>query len=518
MKNIFKETVFTKVKKSKFDLSHDRKFSCKMGQLIPIMCSEVLPGDSFTVNSAQMIRLAPMLAPMMHRVDVYTHFFYVPNRIVWNNWESFISPEDPSNVPVFPTLQGTCNNSSLADYLGVPNLSSSDSAISALPFAAYRKIYNDYYRDQNLIDPVEDTLIDGSNNATMGVDLLEPPFIRAWEHDYYTACLPFAQKGDPVALPLSGTADVVYKYGGHDTWRMGSGTPVNVNLGGTGFNPAMIQSTDSRMQLERQSDSSYQVVDVDNSQSLKVDLGTATSSTINEFRRAIRLQEWLEKNARGGTRYKESLLSHFGVNSDDARLQRPEYLGGGKSPVMISEVQQTSGTDAEPTPLGTLGGHGINTGSTHSFSKFFKEHGYIIGIMSVMPKTSYWQGIPRHFLRKDPLDFPWPSFAHIGEQEVYNEEVNAKHNDPQGIFGYIPRYSECRFIPSTVHGDFRDTLKFWHMSRDLSTTVALNEDFINCVPTDRVFAVQDGTDNLWCHVYNRVSAVRPLPKFGTPTI
>lgn len=515
MRNIFKEVMFNRVKYSKFDLSHDRKFSTNMGVLTPIMCMEVLPGDRFNVQGEQMIRLAPMLSPMMHRVDVYTHYFFVPNRIVWEGWEDFISPDDPANVPEFPLIHSTIDTGSLGDHMGLPN--SLRDTHSALPFAAYAKIYNEYYRDQNLIDPITDFCEDGDNNLDLSTMAEGNPLRRAWEHDYFTACLPFAQKGDPVQMPLSGTADVNYNFTANDTWVGPNGNPIPAQLGGPGQNPASM-NTSGVFSMESSVTSNYIQVSNDNSANLEVDLSSATATTIADFRRAIRLQEWLEKNARGGTRYIETIFSHFDVQSDDARLQRPEYLGGGKSPVMISEVLQNSANDAEPTPIGTMAGHGLNVGESNSFSKRFKEHGYIIGIMSVMPKTAYYHGVPRHFSRRDTLDFAWPSFAHIGEQEVLNKEIHWGHAEPDGTFGYIPRYSEYRYQPSSVHGDFRDSLDFWHMARDIGSDVALNKEFIECLPTTRVFAAEGAADTLWCHVYNKVSAVRPLPKYGIPTI
>lgn len=512
MKNIFKEVQVPKVNFSKFDLTHDRKFSCDMGELIPIMVQEVLPNDTFKVTSEQLIRLAPMLSPMMHRVDVYTHFFFVPNRLVWKNFEKFISPDDPNNAPEHPFMNlKAISDGFLGDYMGLPTNATTGLGIpyNPIPFAAYFKIFNEYYRDQNLVTEVADTLGDGDNNTTPISNQCEDRvLLRAWEHDYFTACLPFAQKGDPVSLPLSGTAEI--------NW-IANGNPDQVRNPSTG---ALLPTDDylktTGGDLESYTDPDGVDASIDNSDNLQVDLSTATSSSINDFRRAVKLQEWLEKNARGGTRYIESIFMHFNRKSSDARLQRPEYLGGGRSPVMISEVLQTSANASEPTELGTMAGHGLNVGKTHQFSRNFEEHGYIIGIMSVMPKTAYFQGLPRHFSRFDVLDYPWPTFAHIGEQEVLNKEVHIDHATPDGTFGYIPRYSECRFTPSSVHGDMRGSLDFWHMARDLPTTVALNEDFIQCQPTKRMFAVQDSTDSLWCHVLNHVTAIRPLPKYGIP--
>lgn len=520
MKNIFKETIFNKVKYSKFDLSHDRKFSCDMGELVPIMCTEVLPGDRFTVQTSQHVKFLSLLAPMMHRVDVFTHYFFVPNRLVWKGWEEFASPSDPSNVPAHPTIKnpdgfGGFDVGSLADYLSIPTGSSKAWEASALPIAGYHKIYNEYYRDQNLVPALDDECTDGDNGVLANLanrSLLK----RAWDHDYFTACLPFAQKGDPVTLPLGDTAPINYKNSGTGSF---SRDPVTGALLNAGANADIQNDLNTAiMEINNYSGGATdQPMDVDNSKALEADLSQATASNINDLRRAFRLQEWLEKNARGGTRYIENIFAHFGVKSSDKRLQRPEYLGGGKSPVNISEVMQTSATSTEPSPLGSYAGYAVNAGETNQFSKRFNEHGFIFGIMSVMPKTAYYQGLPKMYQRRDTLDYPFPTFAHIGEQEVLNSEVHVDHIAPNDTFGYIPRYSEMRYIPSSVHGYFRTSLDFWHMARNLPTNVGLNSDFINCDATKRIFAVEAEDENaLLCHVYNDVSAVRPLPKYGVP--
>jgi hypothetical protein len=239
-------------------------------------------------------------------------------------------------------------------------------------------------------------------------------------------------------------------------------------------------------------------------------------TTINDLRRAFRLQEWLEKNARGGTRYIENILTHFGVKSSDKRLQRPEYITGVKSPVVISEIVNTTG-QTEGLPQGNLAGHGVSVSSGRSGSYFCEEHGYIIGIMSVMPKTAYQQGIPKTFLKNDTLDYFWPSFAHIGEQPVTNNEIYAYTASAEDTFGYVPRYAEYKYMPSRVAGDFRTTLDYWHLGRKFATQPSLNSAFVNCDATKRIFAVDDPEgDSLYCHVLNKIKAVRPMPKFGTP--
>jgi hypothetical protein len=258
---------------------------------------------------------------------------------------------------------------------------------------------------------------------------------------------------------------------------------------------------------------------------LKANLGEGTSVTINDLRRSIKLQEWLEKNARGGARYIEQIFSHFGVKSSDARLQRVEFLGGGKTPVVISEVLQTSATQAPEiaeTPLASMAGHGISVGSTHEFTKFFEEHGIVMGIMSVMPKTAYQQGTPRMFTKFDKFDYYFPEFAHLGEQEIKNKEIyttnDATYNE--GTFGYTPRYAEYKYRESRVCGDFRSNLNFWHLGRIFSSAPNLNSAFVHPDPTtlNRIFAVtDDNTQHLWCQVYHDIKAIRPMPKFGVPS-
>jgi len=537
--NVFNTIMGIKPKRNHFDMSHDRKFSCNMGQLVPIHVQEVIPGDKINMKSTQMIRFAPLVSPMMHKVDVYTHFFFVPNRLLWSNWEQFITGGQPDPItgvtppsPIFPTITTVPSNvgiGEIIDYLGVPAGGTTGEPItfSALPIAAYGKIYDEFYRDQNLQEPINWVLNDGDNSIFFGDSVLDGfPLPRAWEHDYFTSSLPFAQKGSEVVLPLGDTAPIRWEFNTIDKLHSVTGGGAEIDW----LTPTNIQATPGTgTQFATGNDlTNTGYISTDNSDNLSADLSQATSSSINDLRRAFRLQEWLEKNARGGSRYIETILSHFGVRSSDARLQRPEYLGGGKSTVSVSEVLQTSGTAPDggytETPQGTMAGHGINVGQSNNFSRYFEEHGFIIGIMSVMPKPTYQQGLHRSWTKFNKLDYYWPSFAHIGEQEVKNKEIFCEGtiDEQEGTFGYVPRYSEYRYMPSTVHGDFRDTLSYWHMGRIFDNMPALNADFIECnldsPIMNRVFAVPDpAVHKLYCQVFHEIHAIRPIPKFGVPT-
>jgi len=516
--NPFTEIFVRKPQKNNFDLSHDRKFSLNQGDLVPILVQEVIPGDRFNLQSQHMLRMAPLVSPVMHEINAYTHYFFVPNRLLWNGWEDFITGgEDGYANPEFPYVHSGHGEGDLGDYLGLPFMNRQDIKVSALPFKAYHLIYDEYYRDQNLQTTKSFMpAVDGDNNGNMPADWWRLKK-RAWEHDYFTSALPFAQKGPEVILPLGQTANLTY-------------TGVNQQLlknTATGATSGLVDKlgVDAAGDLE---DSDLGTnLNLDISGSHKVDLSTATSSTVNELRKAFKLQEWLEANARGGSRYIEHIWNLFGVKSSDARLQRPEYLGGGKSTVSISEVLQTSGSPSEtgytPTPLGEMGGHGINVGNSNDFTASFEEHGYIIGIMSIRPRSAYSQGIPKHFNKFDKFDYFYQQFANIGEQEIKNKEIYVDDtilpNDLEGTFGYVPRYSEYRFNNSTVHGAFRSTLEYWQMGRKFANLPALNEEFIKMEEINRIFAYEGSDVNhYYCHIYFKVNALRPLPLYNVPQI
>ena len=526
MAQIFDRIKLSKPKSSVFDLSHEKKLSLNMGDLVPVFLQETLPGDRFKVNMEHLIRFQPLLAPIMHRVNVYTHFFFVPNRLVWTDWEKFITGgSDGEQLPVFPRLKSQYTQAvkpefargTLPDYLGFPSSSlplTGDFKVdfSLLPFRAYQLIYNEYYRDQNLTPPIEFSKASGLFAEEVERKKLLTLRKRAWEKDYFTSALPWAQRGDQLSVPITGVAPVI----------------------SNGNNPTFVRTADGSIPVPGETklanaltegmlqDFGSQNISFGDETGLKADMSSVSASTINELRQAFSIQKWLEKNARGGSRYVEQILSHFGVHSSDARLQRPEYLGGGKTPVVISEVLQNSAS-TDNSPQGQMVGHGISVGNTNEFRARFEEHGFVIGIMSIIPRTSYQNGLPRVFQKYDKFDYFFPDLAHLGEQPVKNSELyldttkNLDDIENSGTFGYQPRYAEYRFVNDSVHGDMAGNLDFWHMGRKFTSLPPLNTSFVQSDPTNRIFAVVDPTEHkLIVQTYCNFQAIRPLPKFGTP--
>lgn len=504
MSIIFEQVPSAQVQANYFDLSHDHKLTTDMGRLTPVLLQEVIPGDTFNIQSEVLVKLAPLLSPIMHRIDVTIHYFFVPNRIVWNQWEDFITG---NTEPAFPVIEPfSLLPSSLGDYLGLPvgpGITAARGLPSAIPFAGYQKIFNEYYRDENLVPELTTgTVVDGLNADMQLLNIRQ----RAWRKDYFTASLPFAQKGNAVLLPLS-FSDVPVNFSSAYTPFRKAGSLFSPSIGAAGFgsvpSDALLDGSGTPLSIQANA---------------TADTSALTgNTTINEFRRAIRLQEWLERNARGGSRYIESILSHFGVKSSDKRLQRPEFIGGFKEPIVISEVLQTSATTT--TPLAQQGGHGISVGGGRNQQYYAEEHGYIFGIMSILPQTAYQQGMPKHWSKHNKFDFYWPSFANLGEQEVKNREIYYGATGNDDTFGYVPRYAEYKFNPSRVSGAFRSSLSYWHLGRIFASAPVLNESFINCDASKRIFAVtSQGVDSFYVHTYHRIHARRKMPIFGVPTI
>jgi hypothetical protein len=492
----------------------------------------------------------------MHEINVYTHFFFVPNRLVFGKWERFITGgEDgrdstPFPVMVAPSTSGYAEGS-LADYFGlVPGVP--DYEHSALQFRAYALVYNEWYRDQNLQEKIPISLDPGLDTIT-NTELLN----RNWEKDYFTSALPWSQRGDPALLPLGSVAplvpvsapvnttsstqyytldsDLVFSvlngfnwvaapsgsvvYNGQTFSHSGSGfsSTATLSISGSSFSGTATwyddgwQSSYSSGSVTLHGSPSTMSVDLSGVYS---DLSTATAVSVNDLRFAVQAQVFMELMARSGSRYVEYLLAHFGVRSSDSRLQRPEYLGGGKSPFVVSEVLQTSSTDST-SPQGNMAGHGISAHRAHGFVKSFEEHGFILGIMSIMPRTSYQQGLVRQWNRRTLYDFYVPAFAHLGEQAVFNKELYVASAQPDGVFGYQGRFDELRRSENTVHGQFRSSLDYWHMGRIFATEPVLNSSFVTADPTMRVQAVTD-EPNCLVEIVHHVTAIRPLPFIGEP--
>lgn len=508
MPKIFERLGMSKPRYSGFDLSREQKLSCEMTELVPTLVEELVPGDHFRVKSEMMLRFMPMLAPIYNRVDVYMHYFFVPNRLLWSGWEEFITGgQDGDSAPVMPTLNlnnifGGHQRKKLVDFMGIdPDLAESNNLkVNALPFGAYQAIWSEYYRDPNLDDEINVKELMASSMSPSDQQALMALRWRALQKDYFTSALPFTQRGP--AVEASAQA-IINK---NQIWKKETNDQ----------DPATGSATFIANKLR---DSGSQNVYVDNIiDSINIDL--------NELRRASALQRFLEKNARGGYRYIEQILSHFGVQSSDKRLQRPEYLGGGKAPVNISEVLTTASSEQASTSTewepGAMVGHGLGAGITHGFDYKAEEHGFIMGIMSVLPKVAYMQGVHRKFMRNDRLDYYWPEFANLGEQPIYNNEIYIQDADSEqsGVFGYQQRYAEYKYGTSTVHGQFRDSLDYWHLARKFDSPPALNGSFMRLSDSEynRIFNVPEAFDHVLVQMYHEVKAKRPMPFFANPQL
>ncbi|UDN67562.1 major capsid protein [robinz microvirus RP_45] len=466
------------MKRAKHSLSNYKLLSCDLGELVPIGLTEVLAGDSIQQSTNCLIRAAPLLSPVMHPVNVSIAHWFVPHRLVWDDWESFITGgPDGMDASVFPTIiLGSPNQAvgSLSDYLGCVGGSANAQTISALPFRAYALIFNEWYRDQDLVSPV-------ALQTTSGVDGTTNLVLQnaAWEKDYFTSARPWEQKGPAITIPL-GTTAPVSGIGVLDATT--SAGPVTVWETDDAASQAYAAAWSASVRVKAESVANPGAA---NTPQVFADLSNASAVSVNVLREALALQRYEEARARYGSRYIE-YLRYLGVRSSDARLQRPEFLGGGKATIQFSEVLQTGeGTD----PVGTLRGHGISSMRSNRYRRFFEEHGYVVTLLTARPKTIYASGLARHWLRRTKEDFWQKELEHIGQQAVLNAEVYADHAMPLGTFGFQDRYDEYRRQFSSIAGEFRTTLDFWHFARQFGSAPALNADFVKCVPTEEPFAV-----------------------------
>ena len=477
-----------------------------MGQLLPCAVVEVLPGDTFQHNTDALIRLTPMAAPVMHPVTVRIHHFFVPHRLSWDQEVATVSFEDfitggpqgnDTNSPPTVPLSGNAND--LHDYMGLPLVA--DVEVNSMPTRAYNLVYNEFYRDQDLV-PLRE------------LSDLSIPFI-AWEKDYFTSARPWPQKGDAVTLPIGARAPV--KGIGKQTQDYPGGAQSAYETGESAITTGFTNTTFSGSTPDNEV---HIMEDPDNVgfPGIYADLSEATGVNINEVRKAFALQRFAEARARYGSRYTE-YLRYIGVRSRDARLQRPEYLGGGRVNVSISEVLQTSPDDSGPASsfVGDLYGHGIAAMRSNRYRRHFQEHGYLLSLLSVRPKAVYNDGIARHWLRRFREDYFQKELQHIGQQEIWNSEVFADSLNGYDTWGYQDRYMEYREEPSKTTSEFRELLNYWHLSRIFESAPALNQTFIDCDPSKRIFSEQTN-HSLWCFIRHRLVARRIVSRNASPRL
>ncbi len=502
--------------RSKFNRSHVLKTTFDEGKLIPIFCDEVLPGDSFKLKVTTFTRMATPIFPVMDNLYLETFFFFVPVRLIWDNFQKFMgeqeNPGDSTDylIPTYTASTGPVVGS-LSDYFGIPT-GVNNISFNILPHRAYWLIWNEWFRDENLQNSVP--LFKGDAGKVWDSDAAVNGFgpfdcaPRGKRYDYFTSSLPWPQKGEGVELPLGGYAPVA-------AFRGSPSTPFT-----SAFNNTFGLYSDSGENSPLRLTTASFPAGSGGSTFAYADLSSATAATINSLRQAFQLQRYYEKDARGGTRYIEKIKSHFGVTSPDARLQRPEYLGGHSDRININPVVQTSSTDST-SPQGNLSAFGVSGARYHGFSKSFVEHGYIIGLANVRADLTYQQGLNRMWSRKTVLDFYWPSFAHLGEQAVLNKEIYAQGTSKDDeVFGYQERYGEYRYKPSMITGKFRSTyaqsLDAWHFSQKFENLPTLSNQFIqDNPPISRCLAVPSEPHFLMDAFFN-LKCVRPMPLFGTP--
>lgn len=528
------------IARSTFRRDHSVKLSFNVGDVIPFYVDEVLPGDTFQLKTSMVARLQTLLTPMMDNLYLDTYFYFVPNRIVWQHWRELMGentqsawiPKTEYSVPQVTAPSGGWSIGSIADYMGIPT-GVANLSVNALPFRAYALIMNEWFRDENLSDPlnipVDDATLAGSNGTNYITDVVKGgmPFRAAKFHDYFTSALPAPQKGPDVTISVSG----------------GSNYPVRT------FAEDVSGSSDVPLHIRTSDQMPYNVVGVNKSASPEpgalwatvskvsgnaapfvptnlwaVNDGSVSATTINQLRMAFQIQKLYEKDARGGTRYIEILKSHFGVTSPDARLQRPEYLGGNRIPVNINQVVQSSATQSSGTPLGDTAAFSVTTDVHGDFIKSFVEHGFVIGVMVARYDHTYQQGLERFWSRRDRLDYYFPVFANIGEQPILNKEIYAQGTAQDNeVFGYQEAWADYRYKPSRVAGEMRSkaptSLDVWHLADEYTTLPKLSDAWIREDKTnvDRVLAVTSSVSNqMFADLYIQCKATRPMPVYSIP--
>lgn len=514
----FSQVPRAEIPRSQFNRSHGVKTTFNGGGLYPIFADEILPGDTFNLKTSAFVRMATPIYPIMDNIYMETFFFFVPTRLIWENFQRFMGEQDnPGDSTDFQVPQivssqaGGFVDEGLEDYFGLPT-QIPQLSVSALPLRAYNLIWNEWFRDQNLQDSVEVYKDDGPDPLTYNV------LSRGKRHDYFTSALPFTQKGDPVEVPIGTQANVV-PYSADNS----APTFFEAGTGGTEYNLTSVAAGTNTAWSATVPGTSLMAWANPN---LYADLSSATSITINQLRIAFQIQKLFERDARGGTRYTEVVRAHFNVVSPDMRLQRPEFLGGGSTRININPIHQTSDlqtVSAEGEVLGRLSAIATASFNNHGFVKSFTEHGYVIGLVNVRADITYQKGIERCWLHRDKYDFYWPALAHVGEQEIFNKEIYAQAGDNpvnEEIFGYQERYAEYRYKPSYVTGVFRSShpqsLDTWHLAEDFLDLPTLNAQFIrDTPPLNRVVAVPSEPRFIG-DFYHRLVCARPMPLYGVP--